>query len=214
MACQAELQKLPQGCLHRLRTEIQSMINKERLIAITDGIIAVAATVMVLRLDIPKMVSLAAIRERVPILIAYIISYLQIFLAWHEHHDSFIHAEKIDHRIFLMNTLWLFLITMLPFVTGVLGQSPNHRLTILLYLAVLVLQVCVQTIECRMIEKLNGIKMQDADIVNVIRILTLAGCGAAAAFAFFFPAASIWIVVCTSAISVVLIVRYDVRIQR
>ena len=121
------------------------MINKERLVAITDGIIAVAATVMVLRLDIPDMASLAAFRERAPILVAYIISYMQIFLAWHEHHDSFIHAERINHRIFLMNTLWLFLITMLPFVTGVLGKSPNHRPTILLYLAVLVLQICVQT---------------------------------------------------------------------
>ena len=43
------------------------MINKERLMAITDGIIAVAATVMVLRLDIPDRVSLAAIRERIPV---------------------------------------------------------------------------------------------------------------------------------------------------
>lgn len=189
------------------------MINKERLIAITDGIIAVAATVMVLRLDIPEMVSLAAIRERIPILVAYIISYMQIFLAWHEHHDSFIRAEKINHRVFLMNTLWLFLITMLPFVTGVLGQSPTHRPTILLYLAVLVLQVCVQTLECRMIEKLNGIRMQDADIVNAIRVLTLAGCGVAAAFAFIRPAASIWIVVFASLVSVVLIVRYDRRIS-
>ena len=188
------------------------MINKERLIAITDGIIAVAATVMVLRLDIPEMVSLAAIRERVPILVAYIISYMQIFLAWHEHHDSFIHAEKINHRVFLMNTLWLFLITMLPFVTGVLGQSPAHRPTILLYLAVLVLQVCVQTLECRMIEKLNGIRMQDAEVVNAIRVLTLVGCGVAASFAFFCPSASIWIVVFASLISVILIVRYDRRI--
>ena len=108
-----------------------------------------------------------------------------------------------------MNTLWLFLITMLPFVTGVLGKSPNHRPTILLYLAVLVLQICVQTQECRMIEKLNGFKIQDADVVHVIRILTLAGCGVAAVFAFIFPAASMWIVVCTSIISVVIIVRYD-----
>ena len=185
------------------------MINKDRLVAITDGIIAVAATVMVLRLDIPDMASLAAFRERAPILVAYIISYMQIFLAWHEHHDSFIHAERINHRIFLMNTLWLFLITMLPFVTGVLGKSPNHRPTILLYLAVLVLQICVQTQECRMIEKLNGFKIQDADVVHVIRILTLAGCGVAAVFAFIFPEASMWIVVCTSIISVVIIVRYD-----
>ena len=189
------------------------MINKDRLIAITDGIIAVAATVMVLRLDIPEMVSLAAIRERVPILVAYIISYMQIFLAWHEHHDSFIHAEKINHRVFLMNTLWLFLITMLPFVTGVLGQSPTHRQTILLYLALLVLQVCVQTIECRMIENLNGVRMQDADVVNAIRVLTLVGCGIAAVFAFFCPAASIWIVVCVSLVSVILIIRYDRRIE-
>ena len=160
------------------------MINKERLIAMTDAIIAVAATVMVLRLDIPEQVSIAAIRERIPVLIAYIISYTQIFLAWHEHHDSFIKAERINHRIFLMNTLWLFLITMLPFVTGVLGQSPAHRPTILLYLAVLALQAAVQMLECRMIEKLNGIRIQDAAIVHIIRVLTFAGCGLAGIFAF------------------------------
>ena len=189
------------------------MINKDRLTAITDGIIAVAATVMVLRLDIPDRVSLEAIRERIPIIVAYIISYTQIFLAWHEHHDSFIRAEKINHRIFLMNTLWLFFITMLPFVTGVLGQSPTHRPTILLYLAVLVLQVLVQMVECRMIERFNGIEMQDAKIVDQIRKLTFAGCALAAVFAFLYPAASMWIVVCTSVVSFVLIVRYDKTIK-
>ena len=217
MAFRAGRYEFRRGCLHRLNKiglrnclqGVKRMINKERLIAISDGIIAVAATVMVLRLDIPEMVSLSAIRERVPILIAYIISYMQIFLAWHEHHDSFINAEKINHRVFLMNTLWLFLITMLPFVTGVLGQSPTHRPTILLYLAVLALQICVQMLECRMIENLNGIRMQDAEVVNGIRVLTLVGCGIAAAFAFFCPAASIWIVVLASLVSVVLIVRYD-----
>lgn len=185
------------------------MINKERLTAITDGIIAVAATVMVLRLDIPDKVSLAAIRERIPTLIAYIISYTQIFLAWHEHHDSFAKAEKINHRIFLMNTLWLFLITMLPFVTGVLGQSPTHRPTILLYLFVLLLQAAVQMLECRMIEKLNGIRMLDADIIAIIRRITFIGCGFAAVFAFVCPAAAMWIVVCMSIISVILIIWFD-----
>ena len=189
------------------------MINKDRLTAITDGIIAVAATVMVLRLDIPEKVSLEAIRERIPVLVAYIISYTQIFLAWHEHHDAFIRAEKINHRIFLMNTLWLFLITMLPFVTGVLGQSPTHRPTILLYLVILVLQVLVQMVECRMIEQFNGVQMQDAKIVNQIRKLTIAGCALAAIFAFLYPAASMWIVVCASIVSVVLIIRYDRTIR-
>ena len=198
---------------HPLSLEVFIMINKERLMAITDGIIAVAATVMVLRLDIPDRVSLAAIRERIPVLVAYIISYAQIFLAWHEHHDSFIRAEKINHRIFLMNTLWLFLITMLPFVTGVLGRSPTHMPTILLYLAVLVLQACVQMLECQMIEKLNRIKIQDADVIHTIRNLTFAGCGIAAVFAFIYPPASMWIVVCTSILSVVLIVRYDKRLE-
>lgn len=189
------------------------MINKDRLTAITDGIIAVAATVMVLRLDIPDHVSMEAIRERIPVLVAYIISYTQIFLAWHEHHDSFIRAGKINHRIFLMNTLWLFFITMLPFVTGVLGNSPTHRPTILLYLAVLVLQALVQMAECRMIEHFNGIKMQDARIVDQIRKLTFVGCALAAVSAFLCPAASMWIVVCTSIASVVRIVRYDKTIK-
>ncbi len=188
---------------------VTEMIDKNRLTAITDSIIAVAATVMVLRLDIPEQVSIAAVREQIPILAAYVISYTQIFLAWHEHHDSIVYAKKIDHRIFLMNTLWLFLITMLPFATGVLGRSPAHRPTILLYLSVLVLQVLVQDLECRMLEKLNGVRMLDAEIISVIRKVTLAGCAAAAAAAFLLPAASLWIVVCTSLASVVLMILYD-----
>ena len=74
------LRRLNKICPRNRLQEGKRRINKERLIAMTDGIIAVAATVMVLRLDIPEMVSLAAIRERVPILVAYIIRYMQKIL--------------------------------------------------------------------------------------------------------------------------------------
>ena len=77
------------------------MIDKGRLMAITDGIVAIAATIMALELTVPEKFSLAAVNAQMPTMVAFLISFVQIFLAWHEHHDSFAFAEKINHRIFL-----------------------------------------------------------------------------------------------------------------
>lgn len=190
------------------------MINKDRFLAITDAIIAVAATVMVLRLDIPEKVTLDAMQDRLPVLTAYIVSYIQIFLAWHEHHDTFVKAEKIDHRIFLVNTVWLFFITMMPFVTGVMGTSPHHAPSVLLYLLVLVLQSGVLAAECRMVEKLNGIEIQDSMIIRRIRKITLIACVLAAVIAFFQPMAGVAVVIAVSVISVIMVVRYDISVSK
>ena len=125
------------------------MIEKGRLLAITDGIVAVAATVMVLRLEVPERASLAAAGRQLPVLLAYLISYTQIFLAWHEHHDTFLRVERISHTVFLLNCLWLFFVTLLPFVTGVVGSSPRHTPSVLLYLAVLTAEEGSLLLLCR-----------------------------------------------------------------
>ena len=142
------------------------MIDKGRLMAITDGIVAIAATIMALELTVPEKFSLAAVNAQMPTMVAFFISFVQIFLAWHEHHDSFAFAEKINHRIFLLNCLWLLFITLLPFATGLIGQSANHKYSVLVYIALLFLVQLSITIESRAIRKLNKTPILDEEVIK------------------------------------------------
>lgn len=56
-------------------------MNKDRIIALTDGIVAIAATIMVLELKIPKIITLDSLLSQIPILYSYIISFALIYLA-------------------------------------------------------------------------------------------------------------------------------------
>ena len=188
------------------------MINKDRLLAITDGIVAIAATIMVLQLVVPEKAGFAAIAAQWPILLAYIISFLQIFLAWHEHHDSVAPAEWINHRIFLMNCVWLFFITLLPFVTGIVGKSPDHTPSMLLYIGVLFMVQLVISIESRMIVNLNNCTIIDAPVIRKIRIMSFIGYGAAAVCALINPAFSFLVIIILSVGEIVVMCRYDSKV--
>lgn len=189
------------------------MIQKDRLIAVTDGIIAVAATIMVMQLHVPERATLSAAREQFPTLLAYIISYLQVFLAWHEHHDAFANAKAINHRIFLLNCLWLFFITLLPYATGIVGNSPNDRASVLLYLAILFLQSLIITIVSKQIEHLNQTDSLDNDIIHVLRKVTFPGYALAAVCTLIKPLAAFVVVVASCVISVGIVCYYDRKKQ-
>jgi len=190
------------------------MIDQNRLLAITDGIVAIAATIMVLQLVVPKEVSMEAVAEQWPTLVAYIISFIQIFLAWHEHHDSVFNAKYINHRIFLINCLWLFLITLLPFVTGVVGHSPDHQASMLLYILVLFLIQLTITIESRGISKLNKTPILDYEVIKKIRIISFAGYLLAAASTFVNPFLAYIIILALSFVEILLMCLYDIKIGK
>jgi len=190
------------------------MIDQNRLLAITDGIVAIAATIMVLQLVVPKEVSMEAVAEQWPTLVAYIISFIQIFLAWHEHHDSVFNAKYINHRIFLINCLWLFFITLLPFVTGVVGHSPDHQASMLLYILVLFLIQLTITIESRGISKLNKTPILDYEVIKKIRIISFAGYLLAAASTFVNPFLAYIIILALSFVEILLMCLYDIKIGK
>ncbi len=190
------------------------MIDKNRLLAITDGIVAIAATIMVLQLVIPEDVTIASVMEQWPTFIAYVISFVQVFLAWHEHHDSLANAEYINHRIFLINCLWLFFITLLPFATGVVGHSPDSQAAMLLYILILFLvQLCI-TIESCAITKLNNTVVLDHEVIRVIRIISFAGYVFAAASTFLSPFAAYIIILVLSFAEITLMCTYDIKIGK
>ncbi len=112
-------------------------MNKDRITALSDGIVAIAATIMVLELAVPDTLSIIALSEQLPTLLAYIVSFAMIYASWRSHHNAFEKADVIDGKVFIANGVWLLLISLVPFSTGLMGKFPNSTLAANIYVLVI-----------------------------------------------------------------------------
>lgn len=182
--------------------------------AITDGVLAIAATIMVLTLVAPEHGSIKEIMDRLPTLIAYAISYLQVFLTWHEHHDAFEDAKIINHRIFLLNCVWLFFVTLLPFATAVVGNDYDSAFSVRLYILVLFLVDTSIKFLCDLIVKVNQRDIRDSGIIHLIRRLTFAGYAVGIILTFIMPILAVAAVLVEYIINLIIMWRYDIKMTK
>jgi uncharacterized membrane protein len=98
-------------------------LSKARLEAFSDGVIAILITILVLELVPPKGTDLDALRELVPVFFAYALSFLFIAIYWNNHHHLFQAARAVDGRVLWANMHLLFWLSLLPFVTGWMGET-------------------------------------------------------------------------------------------
>jgi len=116
-------------------------VKKDRVETISDGVMAVAITLLVIDLDIDAKspVPLATqLREQWPSFAAYVLSFFVIGTLWLNHHNLFRLAARIDRRIMVYNLLMLLLVAAIPFATKtyadyVLAGGANARMAVLLY---------------------------------------------------------------------------------
>lgn len=108
-------------------------MNKSRVEAITDGIIAIAATIMVLEMGVPSANDWSGLLEIRHTFLAYVISFFMIYIVWSMHHDLFQKAAVITRRTFMVNGVWIFMLTLVPFTTAWVGSAPDAFLPELLY---------------------------------------------------------------------------------
>ena len=99
-------------------------MDKGRLEAFSDGVIAVIITIMVLELKAPHAPTLAAVWVLWPVLLSYVLSYVYVGIYWNNHHHLFKAVERIDGRVMWANLHLLFWISLFPFVTA--WMSENH----------------------------------------------------------------------------------------
>jgi TMEM175 potassium channel family protein len=104
-----------------------------RLEAFSDGVIAIAITLLVLEIHIPteeETESNRALWEHLgnlwPSYLGYIISFAVIGIMWANHHSIFKHVRDVDHYLVLINLLLLGCIAFIPFTTGVLSEHLKH----------------------------------------------------------------------------------------
>lgn len=98
-------------------------MDKGRLEAFTDGVMAIVITIMMLEIKLPQGGSLAALRPTVPLLLVYALSFANVGIFWNNHHHMLQVTERVDGRVLWMNLLLLFWISLMPFTIRWMGES-------------------------------------------------------------------------------------------
>jgi len=91
-------------------------MNTARLEAFTDGVVAIIITIMVLEIHVPQGGDLASLRADVPVLLAYVLSYVNVGIFWNNHHHMLHVTERVNGRILWANLVLLFWLSLIPFV--------------------------------------------------------------------------------------------------
>ena len=99
-------------------------MEKNRLEAFSDGVIAIIITIMVLELKVPHGADFAALRPLLPVVLSYLLSFVYVGIYWNNHHHLFQAAQRVTGTILWANLHLLFWLSLIPFVTGWMGE--NH----------------------------------------------------------------------------------------
>jgi len=99
-------------------------MGKGRLEAFSDGVLAIIITIMVLELKVPHGSDLADLRPLFPVFVSYVLSFVYLGIYWNNHHHLCQVTEGVDGTILWANLHLLFWLSLVPFVTGWMGE--NH----------------------------------------------------------------------------------------
>lgn len=98
-------------------------MGKERVMAFSDGVVAIIITIMVLELKVPHGHDLAALSGLLPVFLSYVLSFLYVAIYWHNHHHLYSTVEKVNGSVLWANTHLLFWLSLIPFATAWMDES-------------------------------------------------------------------------------------------
>jgi uncharacterized membrane protein len=108
-------------------------MKKGRLETFSDGVIAIIITIMVLELKIPHGSDWEALRPIVPVFLTYVLSFVYLGIYWNNHHHMLYVADRINGKILWANMHLLFWLSLVPFVTGWMGENHFAQLPTAVY---------------------------------------------------------------------------------
>jgi uncharacterized membrane protein len=108
-------------------------MNTDRLLAMTDGVIAVIITIMVLELKAPAGTDLKALNDSGPVFLAYVLSFIYVAIYWNNHHHYFHLVRKVNGAVLWANFHLLFWLSLVPFSTAWMGEHAFAPLPTALY---------------------------------------------------------------------------------
>lgn len=108
-------------------------MDKGRVEAFSDGVLAIIITIMVLELKTPDGVTIQALAAKLPVLLSYVFSFIMLGTYWNNHHHLFQITEKINGKIMWANLHLLFWLSLIPFTTSWLGENYSDALPVAAY---------------------------------------------------------------------------------
>lgn len=108
-------------------------MEKTRFDALSDGIIAIIITIMVLEMKTPHEATWAALSHILPIFISYILSFVFVGIYWANHHHLMHTLPKVNSKVIWANFSLLFFLSLIPFTTGWLGETHFEKIPVFVY---------------------------------------------------------------------------------
>ena len=170
-------------------------MEKNRLEAFSDGVLAIIITIMILELKQPVSDGLKDFFALGPTLLAYFLSFMFIAIYWVNHHIIFQMAKQINIKILWCNISWLFVMSFIPFATAWVGTYPKSWAPLSIYFLDMLLACITFHIMYCLIMHENGDKVK-LGVRNYISLITYFS---ATVFGGFCPIAAFIIVAIVSA---------------
>jgi len=121
-------------------------MNRGRLEAFSDGVIAILITIMVLALNVPRGGSFAALAPLLQVFLSYVLSFVFLGIYWSNHHHMLHTVDRVNGTILWANLHLLFWLSLVPFATAWMGENGAAPLPTALYGTVLLLAAVAYTI--------------------------------------------------------------------
>ena len=127
-------------------------MNKSRLEAFSDGVIAIIITIMVLEIKVPHGVNLASLVPLAHVFLSYALSFIFVGIYWGNHHHLLHTVKSVNAGMIWANLNLLFWLSLIPFTTGWMGENAFAPYTVITYavnllvcgIAFCILQLTVQ----------------------------------------------------------------------
>ncbi|HEU0055058.1 MAG TPA: TMEM175 family protein [Longimicrobium sp.] len=131
-------------------------MTKGRVEAFSDGVVAILITIMVLELRVPHAVELSSLRPLLPVFLTYVLSFIYLGIYWSNHHHMFHAVEHVNGTVLWANLHLLFWLSLVPFVTGWMGENHFATVPTAIYGCVLLMAAVAYTILQGVIIRLQG----------------------------------------------------------
>jgi uncharacterized membrane protein len=131
-------------------------MNKNRLEAFSDGVIAIIITIMVLEFKVPHGEQLADLMPLVPVFVSYVLSFVNVGIYWNNHHHLLHAVRKVDGSMLWANLFLLFWLSLMPFATAWMGENHFGALPVAVYAFDLMMCAIAYTVLQLRIIKLHG----------------------------------------------------------
>ena len=131
-------------------------MSKGRLETFSDGVLAIIITIMVLEMKVPHGAAWADLKPIIPVFLSYVLSFVYLAIYWNNHHHMLHAVNHVDGAVLWANAHLLFWLSLVPFVSGWMGENHFAMVPVALYGIVLLMSGVAYFILSRLLMRIHG----------------------------------------------------------